>query len=138
MGPAPAGPRQAPHPQGQASSETDDERTLHSHLPVIDEYPGMGNGAFATLRLSADSPSPEIWFHHFKREPADIDYCGYLDALTVTKSVSGWQYLFADVDLSSPEFGHARHNMEHMLDVLPELFPEHDYAPFQARLNERL
>lgn len=47
--------------------------------------------------------------------------------------MSGWQYLFADVDLSGPELGHARHNMEHMLDVLPDLFPEHDYAPFQDR-----
>jgi hypothetical protein len=106
MGPAPAG--HATSPASARAGIKRDRRRTHAALPPARHrrVSRHRQRRFAALRLSADSPSPEIWFHHFKKEPAavrlDIDYCGYLDALTVTKGVSGWQYLFADVDLSSP------------------------------------
>lgn len=68
----------------------------------------------------------------------DVDYCGYLAALLVTKGTYGWQYLFADVSLADDIHHHTVENARRMLEVFPRLFPGYDYAPLAARLEARL
>ncbi|MEV0054423.1 hypothetical protein AB0H34_28455 [Saccharopolyspora shandongensis] len=58
--------------------------------------------------------------------------------LLITKGVYGWQHLFADVQLHADEYIHARKRLTTMLQVLPEIFPGHDYEPLRARLAQRL
>ncbi|WP_329522112.1 hypothetical protein [Spirillospora sp. NBC_01491] len=120
--------------------ETPLERQLYSELRVIDHRPGSGTGTFAALRIKPDMPLPEVWFHDFRigAFKMDIDYCDYLAALAITKGTSGWHYLFCDVSLGDREFGHIGGNLEDMLTVFSELFPEYDYAPLRERLGERL
>ncbi|MEV5538145.1 hypothetical protein AB0L13_14915 [Saccharopolyspora shandongensis] len=49
-----------------------------------------------------------------------------------------WQHLFADVQLHADDYIHARKRLTTMLQVLPEIFPGHDYEPLRARLAQRL
>ncbi|WP_328938937.1 hypothetical protein OG288_33495 [Streptomyces tauricus] len=120
--------------------ETSSERQLYSELRVIDHHPGSGTGTFAALRIKPDMPLPEVWFHDFRvgMFKMDIDYCEYLEALAVTKGTFGWQYLYCDVSLGGSEFRQVAHDLEDMLVVFSELFPEYDYAPLRERLEERL
>ncbi|MDQ0953712.1 hypothetical protein QFZ24_007635 [Streptomyces phaeochromogenes] len=120
--------------------ETPSERQLYSELRVIDHHPGSGTGTFAALRIKPDMPQPEVWFHDFRigAFKMDIDYCDYLAALTITKGTSGWHYLFCDVSLGDREFRHIARQLEDMLTVFSELFPEYDYASLRQRLDERL
>ncbi|MFE2036852.1 hypothetical protein ACFXBB_27125 [Streptomyces scopuliridis] len=121
-----------------ASNES--EAQLYSELRVIDDRPGSGTGAFAALRIQQGNAMPEVWYHDFRRGAfkLDIDYCQYLDALCVTKGVSGWQYLFADVSLSERNFRSFARSLEKSLEVFPELFPDYDYTDLRTRLQERM
>lgn len=127
-------------PPEQDWGESEFEQQLYSELRVIDDRPGAGSGTFAALRIQPGNPVPEVWYHDFRLGAfkLDIDYCGYLDALAITKGVSGWQYLFADVSLADEKFAIYENKMSHMLNVFPSLFPDHDYAPLRARLEARL
>ncbi|MEU7486800.1 hypothetical protein [Streptomyces sp. NPDC042319] len=127
-------------PPEQDWGETEFDRQLYSELRVIEDYPGGGSGTFAALRLQPANPNPEVWYHDFRQGAfrLDIDYCGYLTALALTKGISGWQYLFADVSLADEKFAIYANKMSHMLDVFPDLFPEHDYQPLRDRLEARL
>ncbi len=119
---------------------TESERQLYSELRVIDDYPGGGTGTFAALRIQPDNPMPEVWYHDFRvgAFKLDLDYCEYLDALTVTKGTFGWQYLYTDVQLAGIDFIEVATDMRDMLDVFPRLFPEYDYSDLRARLEARL
>lgn len=121
-------------------ASTEEEAKLYSEFRVIDDRPGSGTGAFAALRIQPGHSMPEVWYHDFRRGAfkLDIDYCQYLDALCITKGVSGWQYLFAGTSLAERDFRNFAHDLGQSLDVLPELFPEYDYEPLRARLEARL
>ncbi|TDD16056.1 hypothetical protein E1294_32610 [Nonomuraea diastatica] len=117
----------------------EEERRVYSELRVFDEHPRGGGGTLAGLRISPGMSSPEVWYFDgphgaFK---LNLGYDEYLDALLVTKGVYGWQHLYTDVSLGDIDFLAAAEAMEAMLDVFPELFPDHDYAPFHQRLAER-
>lgn len=115
------------------------EQELLKTFRVFDDHPRGGRGTLAALQIEPGVTSPRVWFYNVKREPLplDVDYCGYLEALLTTKGYYGWQYLFADIDLTADENRGLRRDLEKMLDVLPRLFPDHDYEPLRKRLADR-
>ncbi|AJT64926.1 hypothetical protein T261_3256 [Streptomyces lydicus] len=119
--------------------EKSDEKLL-SELSILDDISRGGGGQLATMRFLPGVSSPEIWFldrfHTFVQ--LDLDYRDYLDNLFITKGVTGWQYLFADVPLGAREYASTLESLRIMLQVFPEHFPEYDYAPLAARLEARL
>ncbi|MDG4861290.1 hypothetical protein P8605_24460 [Streptomyces sp. T-3] len=116
------------------------ERTLASELRLLDDHPESGAGSFVAMQLRPDASLPKVWYftvaHGF--EALDVGFNEYLDTLLVTKGVYGWQYLFADVSLREDEFIHTRERLAKMLQVLPEIFPQHDYTDLRTRLEARL
>ncbi|MCD9194182.1 hypothetical protein [Streptomyces albireticuli] len=116
------------------------ERELEPRLRVLDDTRFAGAGKLTALRIEPDTPDPELWFFDVSRGffKLDIDYCGYLEALPLTKGVHGWQYLFTDVRLADEAFRGVLADMRNMLDVLPGLFPDHDYTALTDRLAQRL
>lgn len=119
------------------------QRPFLSQLHTLDEMPRGGSGRLVTVRFFQGDPgeNPEIWLLDRDLEfPLDLDYCGYLANLAITKGASGWQYLFADVALGEHEFGYFRNAIGTMLDIFfPDLFfPGHDYGALRDRLEERL
>ncbi|MBD0840629.1 hypothetical protein [Streptomyces sp. TRM68416] len=118
-----------------------EDRQFLSELRDFDVHSLSGTGQVASLRIRPGIVhNPEIWFSDRSRgiHRLDLDLCGYLDALRVTKGTFGWQYLYADVSLAEDPFtGQARHLTE-MLQVFPDLFPAHDYTDLRARLEHRL
>ncbi|MGP3991323.1 hypothetical protein [Streptomyces sp. 3N207] len=130
-------------PPFSVSSDSPAERKLHSELRVIDDRPESGTGHQATIRIQPGASDPELWYFHLGLGTIrmDINYQEYLDALILTKGTSGWQFLFCDITEKTKktyDFEMASRHMRTMLDVFPELFPGHDYAPLQARLEARL
>ena len=119
----------------------DSDRALLLELRLLDDISRGGAGRLAAMRFPPGSvTNPEIWFldRYHDYVPLDLDYRAYLDNLFITKGVTGWQYLFADVRLGEREFGYVLDNLRTMLRVLPDEFPDHDYAPLAARLEARL
>ncbi|MEV0705083.1 hypothetical protein AB0I53_45200 [Saccharopolyspora sp. NPDC050389] len=114
------------------------DRSLARELRMIDDQPQ--GGGFVAMRAQSHVPFPELWYftiaHGFQR--LDIGYAEYFDNLLVTKGVYGWQHLFADVQLHDDAYLHARKRLTTMLQVLPEIFPGHDYEPLRARFAQRL
>lgn len=121
------------------SRERSDRRLL-SELCVLDDLSLGGNRSLVTVHLQEGTTDPEIWFLDRYRPYVrlELDYCEYLDNLLISKGVYGWQYLFADVDLRERDFSHVLNNLQMMMDMFPRQFPDHDYAPFAARLEARL
>ncbi len=68
----------------------------------------------------------------------DITYCQYLDALLLTKGTYGWQYLYTDISLRRGDFDETVRYLRGMLEVFPEIFPQHDYRELRERLEARL
>ncbi|MGW7487935.1 hypothetical protein [Streptomyces sp. NPDC054786] len=123
-----------------SSLSSDDERQLVSELRVIDEAPVTGMGSFAALRLQPEAEEPEIWFTDGERGiwKMDLDYFGYFEALQLTKGAFDWQHLFTEAPLDTEEFASAVDRLRNMLEALPRIFPDLDYAPLRSRLEERL
>ncbi|MCP2165667.1 hypothetical protein [Goodfellowiella coeruleoviolacea] len=120
---------------------TPEEHQLLSEFRLFDGSAYGGTGFHGALRIQPGVRNPEIWYSHVKRGHwrLDLDYRGYLDALRVTRGTYGWQYLFADEDaLVGDDCEFEVENLTAMLDVFPEWFPEHDYAPLHERLARRL
>lgn len=114
---------------------------LLSELRDFDGTPMSGVGSISSLRVrQGPAHNPEIWFSDgaLGMRRMDVDLCGYLDALRITKGTYGWQYLFADVDLSDEDHEVTAEFLTEMLAVFTDLFPAHDYEPLRARLAERL
>ncbi|MGP4019562.1 hypothetical protein [Saccharopolyspora sp. 5N708] len=124
----------------ETEESTEFEAQLCEELRPFDEHPKGGGGTLAGLRIQPGVASPQVWFYNGTSSfyQLDLDYCEYLDALLVTKGTYGWQYLFADVDGRNMDFQFAAEGLRNMLRVFPEIFPDYDYEPFQARLAERL
>ncbi|WP_409473050.1 hypothetical protein [Streptomyces sp. HC307] len=127
-------------PDFSSSLHTETERAVGSQLRIIDEAPYTGSGSYAALRVQPRVADPEIWFAHHLQGlwRMDLNYCEYMRTLTVTKGCFDWQHLFTDAPLKSAEFSKSAQRLRNMLDVLPRIFPDHDYAPLHARLAERL
>ncbi|WP_157433015.1 hypothetical protein [Actinomadura rifamycini] len=77
----------------------EEEVRLFEDFRIIDGAPRSGIGTFVAIRLSPDVNSPELWVYDPRIGPLELDYLGYLEALSLTKGVHGWQYLYADVKL---------------------------------------
>lgn len=129
-----------PHPAIAWQGSSEDEKQLYREFRTIDDTPNSGSGTLAAVRLQAGKDPLEIWYYDPQVGPTmmDVDYCGYLAALLVTKGTYGWQYLFADVSLADDIHHHTVENARRMLEVFPRLFPGYDYAPLAARLEARL
>ncbi|MFF4547208.1 hypothetical protein [Streptomyces sp. NPDC001435] len=119
---------------------SEQESRLYTELRPFDEHPRGGGGTLAALRVPPGVTVPEVWYYHATRGifRMDIGYPEYLDALLVTKGAYGWQYLFTEVAFDDIDFQGAAENIHNMLQVFPEIFPDHDYTPFARRLAERL
>jgi hypothetical protein len=120
-------------------SEDDEEEELLDELRIIDRAPYGGGGEMAAVRRMPGSSDPELWFY----EPGsgihrlDIGYCEYIDTLLITKGVYGWQYLFTDLSFEDARVGGHVWRIKLMLDVFPDVFPDHDYTALRHRLDER-
>ncbi|NUP16884.1 MAG: hypothetical protein HOZ81_12410 [Streptomyces sp.] len=133
---------------GTESGSTDFQREFLSQLCPIDRTPRSGAGIQTYIRMQADVVELELWYSAIAdigQSPyppgfikLDVGYCGYLEALLLTKGAYGWQYLFADISLRRRDFSDSAHNLKGMLQVFPELFPDRDYSSLRTRLEERL
>ncbi|MGW0866112.1 hypothetical protein [Streptomyces sp. NPDC002611] len=127
-------------PEFPSSLYSDEQRELATGFRVIDASPFTGTGSFVALRLQSGVENPEVWFSDHRTNTLwqmNLDYRAYMDALRLTKGVFDWQHLFTEAPLSDEEFAGTAADLRVMLDVFPELFPDHDYSDLQARLRER-
>jgi hypothetical protein len=116
-----------------------EQREVMRDLKIFEEAPGSGR--MTGIRFPAGDRSSEIWFYDLNKcrlELLAIDYTTYLDTLLATEGVSGWQYLFADLDFRNDEFRGTAEDLKEMLSYFPEIFPDRDYAHLIDRLEERL
>ena len=113
-----------------------EQKALLEKLRVIDQRPNTGDDKFAAFKVEQGRMPPEIWYCDrgdcFRM---DLGYLDYLDALTLTKGVADWQYLFCDIDHSDPLRAGLRGKLERRLDALESLFPSRDYAALRERLK---
>lgn len=128
-----------PPPRLTREKTSESERQLFSEFRVIDETPSGGAGKLASIRVRDDTSPPEIWFFDVTRGTykLDLDYCGYMESLLLTKRTYGWQYLFVEFPLHGSEFQSVVKDLKLMLRIFPNVFPG-DYAPLRTRLSERL
>ncbi|MEU6918642.1 hypothetical protein [Streptomyces olindensis] len=127
-------------PEFPSSLYSDEQRELATGFRVIDSSPFTGNGSFVALRLEPGGEDPEVWFSDHRTNTLwrmELDYRAYMDTLRLTKGVFDWQHLFTQAPLTEEEFGGTAADLRAMLEVLPELFPDHDYRHLLARLRER-
>ncbi|MEU4682481.1 hypothetical protein [Streptomyces xinghaiensis] len=116
------------------------DKNILGSLRVIDTAPHGGSGDITGLRL-VEGSDPEVWFydaglHRIHR--LDIGYAEYLDMVLLTKGTTGWQYLFADVQLGAADLNTSADMLETMFDTFPDLFPDHDYSTLRQRWEARL
>ncbi|MFF4231937.1 hypothetical protein [Streptomyces sp. NPDC001820] len=130
--------RDAPDP-GWADPSVE-ERQMLPELRAFDGTTMTGAGHLTMLRIQRGVGNPQVWFNKAPFGPhlMDIDYCGYLEALRITKGTFGWQFLFTEVSLADSGHEATTERLTNMLDVFPGLFPDHDYEPLRARLADRL
>lgn len=124
------------------------ERELLSGLRMIDSAPRRATGEATFIRVEPHKENLELWYQDrylfdekdntqgFLR--MELDYCGYLDTLRMTKGAFGWQMLFVDSSLRDTGFRAHADNLRNMLDVFPSAFPQYDYTPLRNRLEARL
>ncbi|MCX4232473.1 hypothetical protein [Streptomyces ortus] len=123
------------------------EAEFYSQLRVIDSAPRAANGMMTAVRIQPGVNSLEIYFidSGLDRTPEyeneyirmDVDYCGYLDALLMTKGTFGWQYLFTEASSRDERFRDFSDRLAYMLELFPRIFPEYDYTPLRDRLEAR-
>ncbi|MFJ4471407.1 hypothetical protein ACIP2X_28560 [Streptomyces sp. NPDC089424] len=126
---------------------TDFQRGFLSELRSFDRTPRSGAGMMSYIRMQPRTTPLEIWYQDIADigvDPyppgllkMDVTYCQYLDALLLTKGTYGWQYLFTDISLGGSGFRNTVRYLERMLEIFPELFPEHDYSDLRDRLEAR-
>jgi len=127
---------------------TDFQRRFLSELRCFDTTPRSGAGMMSFIRMRPNTGPLEIWYQDIAdigEDPyppgllkLDITYSQYLDALLLTKGTYGWQYLYADVTLRGSGHQSTVDYLQRMLEIFPELFPQHDYRPLRKRLEARL
>ncbi|MFC7534567.1 hypothetical protein [Actinoplanes sp. GCM10030250] len=135
-------------PQFTPDTANEQDLAVFSELRVIDFPQHAGTGTFAAMRLVKDVTPLPLWYYDPRLTvgpeydsdliPMELTYCGYLEALLLTKGVFGWQFLFTDVSLRGVAFRETVARLRRMLDLFPVLFPEHDYADLATRLEARL
>ncbi|MGY5132221.1 hypothetical protein ACWGJW_07365 [Streptomyces nigrescens] len=127
--------------QTEVFIDTDDDEMeeLFDELRIIDRTPYGGGGELTAIRRAAATSDPEMWFYDGSDEVfrLDIGYCEYLEALLLTKGTYGWQYLFSDLNSDNAYLGAGGWKVELMLDLFPDIFPEHDYSELQRRWEAR-
>ncbi|MEE1792105.1 hypothetical protein PUR28_15205 [Streptomyces sp. BE308] len=133
---------------GTERGSTDFHREFLSQLRPIDRTPRSGAGIQTYIRMQAGVDDLELWYSDIAdigKSPyppgfikLDIGYCEYLETLLLTKGAYGWQYLFSDISLGRGDFSDSANNLENMLRVFPELFPDRDYSSLRPRLEARL
>lgn len=116
------------------------QRGILASLRVMDQEPYGGSGRIAGLRIVSSRQEPEIWFYDMSRSrltQLDMDYGTYLDMVLVAKGAGGWQYLFADVDMSVPQFHEDAENLQAAFALFSEEFPQYSYEDLRSRLEAR-
>ncbi|MEU9879872.1 hypothetical protein [Streptomyces phaeochromogenes] len=123
------------------------QRDFLRQLRYIDHAWQSGSGSTTWIRMSPNTSPLEIWQHDLTMTGGtpyphgyvqlDITYRKYIETLILTKGTRGWQYLFADVPFRDSPIAEIAENVTHMLQVFPDLFPEHDYSELQQRWEAR-
>ncbi|MGH9195238.1 MAG: hypothetical protein ACRD1T_05820 [Acidimicrobiia bacterium] len=116
------------------------EERIFPDLRIIDDPAWGGSGMVTAIRVAPGVSNPEIWFYDLQRGLFQLamNYGEYLENLLTTKGIAGWQYLFADVQLGEPAFRPVASHLKGAFEMIPDVFPDHDYTPLQMRLEERL
>jgi hypothetical protein len=116
----------------------EEEKEFYKKLIPFDDHPNTGDGVMGVFKMENGIASPEIWLYDNNGlcHKMDLDYPGYLDYLLETKGFYGWQYLFCEIDLSDYYFASAKNQLETMLKVLPQLFPDQDYKKYFDRYEK--
>jgi hypothetical protein len=102
-------------------------------LKVVD-YFGTDYPRCVCLEIVDGVVTPRLWLNRQGQrvKPLELDLSGYLSALRETKAIWGWQYLYADLNLSRDES--ARATCEEIVAWYPRIFED----GFGAQLRERM
>ncbi|WP_412516463.1 hypothetical protein K8Z49_37785 [Actinomadura madurae] len=114
-------------------------------LNTIDYEPHAGSGSVTAISVPDARPLPigmdtKIWYYdagEHRLQQLDVDYADYLDSVLLTVGVHGWQYLFADVNLTREVPPSIVAGLECCLTVLPEILPGNNYEPLRRRFDAR-
>ncbi|WP_326677320.1 hypothetical protein [Streptomyces sp. NBC_01237] len=132
-----------------ASMLSDDfHKKFVTQLRYFDNTYASGRGFAAYLRMNPESTRREIWFHDLVATETppyppgftilDLTFNQYVEALTLTKGLYGWQYLFADISFQDPAIDHLAAGLRDGLEAFSELFTDQDYSSLLQRLEARL
>lgn len=123
------------------------QRDFVAGLRFIDHSFASSRGIKTCIRLSSESSSFELW--HNVLEDIEVPpyppgylrltltYEEYLEQLSLTKGLHGWQYLFTDLDFFSGPYTGLLDNVRTGLEVFTEHFPDEDYSLLQRQMEER-
>ncbi|MEW1661015.1 hypothetical protein [Streptomyces sp. NPDC093707] len=116
-------------------------QAILAELKIMDEEPFAGTGRATGLRITGRNMEPEVWYHDRPRSRLtrlELTYGAYAETALITKGAFCWQYLFANVELSHPEFHGSVENLRESFTLFSETFPQYDYVPLLDRLEARL
>jgi hypothetical protein len=119
-----------------------------SRIEAVDDIPLTAPGRFAAVRRGYDEAPWEMWLYAMdlnlcegwdtQLARMDLTYPEYLQNLALTKGIAGWQFLFVEgISLDDPELDDVAASLRAMLEVFPQLFPDHDYSALRRRLEQR-
>jgi hypothetical protein len=111
-------------------------------LRIFDDHPDAGDFKLAAFYLDpvlSPPTLPPIYFYDRGNFwLMDQDYGGYLDSLLNLFGVNNWQYIYCDLnDMSQPARERIYEELSKTLSELQTLFPDRDFAPYQARLADK-
>jgi hypothetical protein len=123
------------------------QREFVSSLRFIDHSFASSRGIKTCIRLAPESSPFELW--HNVLEDIEVPpyppgylrltltYEEYLNHLSLTRGLHGWQYLFTDLDFYPGPYTGLLDNVRTGLEVYSEIFPDEDYSLFQRLLEVR-
>ncbi|MBW1297382.1 hypothetical protein [Aquimarina litoralis] len=128
--------------EGEIWSQNTSEKisSFYKRLKVFD-YIENDNVHCICLELSLDNMlTPKMWIFRggYTPIPLNIDITQYVDKLCQTKGFWGWQYLFTDIDLNSPENEGIKLGLKDSLRSYLNFFPEMRHLDFYKRMKQFL
>lgn len=96
----------------------------------FDQHPAAGDGIMGCLRFVESRV--EIWLHTENGEliKLKLNLKEYLVQTIRFKALFGWQYLFANINLSGPVYSVVVADLNSRLQILSGLFPKENYQRF--------
>lgn len=109
--------------QLSSTIESDYKKETLLELFPFDDHPDAGDGMMGCLRSSGSSH--QIWFHNENSEAllTHLNLKEYLIKSFELKAILGWQYLFVELDWSSPLYSVVKSELLKRLGILESIFP---------------